>query len=142
MSLSVRGSYQIGGEYLADYQLISQYNFTTSRNLSVNAFDYWRGPGDTAALQPLVSNTNPIAANMSKYLYDATFIKLSNINLTYTIPVRTLKVPLDQLSVFLDVSNVAYWYKDKSPAGRNGIREFRFTYPQARTISLGVKTSF
>ena len=142
LSLSVRGSYQIGGEYLADYQLISQYNFTTSRNLSVNAFDYWRGPGDTAALQPLVSNTNPIAANMSKYLYDATFIKLSNINLTYTIPVRTLKVPLDQLSVFLDVSNVAYWYKDKSPAGRNGIREFRFTYPQARTISLGVKTSF
>ncbi|WP_167597627.1 SusC/RagA family TonB-linked outer membrane protein [Leeuwenhoekiella sp. ZYFB001] len=142
LSLSVRGSYQIGGEYLADYQLISQYNLTTNRNLSVNAFDYWRGPGDTSALQPLVSSSNPTTPNMSKYVYDATFVKLSNINLTYNVPVRTLRVPVDQLSVFLDVSNVAYWYKDESPEGRNGIREFRFTYPQARTISLGVKTSF
>ncbi len=142
LSLSIRGSYQGGGEELVDYQLISQYNFINSRNLSANAFDYWRGPGDTDARLPVVSSTNPIAANLSRFLYDATFIKINNINLSYNVPVAGLKVPLDDLSVFVDASNVAYWYRDKSPQGRNGIREFKFIYPQARTISLGLRTRF
>ena len=142
LSLSVRGSYQAGGEELVDYQLISQYNFINTRNLSVNALDYWRGPGDTNARLPVVSNTNPIAANMSRFLYDATFIKINNINLSYSVPVAGLKVPLDDLSVFVDASNVAYWYRDNPPAGRNGIREFKFVYPQARTLSLGLRTRF
>lgn len=142
LTLSVRGSYQLGGAYLVSHELLSQYNITVNRNLSVNAYDFWRGPGDSNALQPIVINNNPVIPNMSKYLYDLTHLKISNINLNYQIPVREINIPLDQLSVFVDVSNVAYWYKDKSPEGRNGIREFRFTYPQARTISFGLKTSF
>ena len=141
LSLNIRGSYQIGGEFLASDILVSQYNVTSNRNLSVNAYDYWRGPGDTTALLPVVAQ-NPVVSNLSRNVYDATYVKLSNINLSYTIPIDPLKIPLDKLSVFIDASNVAYWYKEKSPAGRNGIREFRFTYPQARTISMGLKTSF
>ncbi len=142
LSLNVRGSYQVGGEELVDYQLISQYNFINSRNLSVNAIDYWKGPGDAEAQLPVVSNTNPIAPNLSRYLYDATFIKISNINLSYRVPINPQNVFLDDLNVFVDISNAAYWYRDKSPEGRNGLREFKFIYPQARTISLGLKTSF
>nr|WP_255554021.1 SusC/RagA family TonB-linked outer membrane protein [Mesonia aestuariivivens] len=141
-SLRVTGSYQIGGDYLADYQLISQYNFTQNRNLSVNAYDYWRGTGDTEALQPVVTNNNPIVPNLSKYLYDATFIKINNINLSYQLPIDRLKLPLEKLSIFANVSNVAYWYKDKSPKNRNGVREFKYNYPQARTFSLGLTTTF
>ncbi|MFI8379485.1 SusC/RagA family TonB-linked outer membrane protein [Leeuwenhoekiella sp. NPDC079379] len=141
-TLAVRGSYQIGGKELISDILSSQYNVTTNRNLSVNAFDYWRGPGDTSALQPVVTSSNPLASNMSKNVYDATFVKLSNINLSYNVPIDTSKLFLDQLSVFVDVSNVAYWYKDNPANGRNGIRELNFTYPQARTISCGLKTSF
>ena len=49
---------------------------------------------------------------------------------------------MDAVSVYVDVSNVLYWYKDKSIKDRNGVREFRFTYPQARTISMGLKAKF
>lgn len=140
LSLSVRGTFQLGGDFLASHDLISNYNITVNRNLSVNAYDYWRKQGDVA-LNPLVTNNNPIIPNLSKFLYDATYFKISNINLSYNVPVKQISF-LDNLALFVDASNVAYWYKEKSPADRNGIREFRFTYPQARTISLGLNAKF
>ena len=124
---------------MVDNSLISKYNITSNRNLSVNAYDYWRNQGDVA-LQPLVISNATLIPNLSKFLYDNTNIRISNINLSYNVPMQTKL--LDALSVFVDVSNVAYWYKQKSPSGRNGVREFSFTYPQARTISLGFNTKF
>ncbi len=129
----------MGGDYLVDNSLISKYNITSNRNLSVNAYDYWRNQGDVVS-QPLVISNTTLIPNLSKFLYDATYLKISNINLSYNVPIK--KTFLDALSVFVDVSNAMYWYKDKSPSGMNGIREFNFTYPQARTISLGFNTKF
>ncbi|KJD37282.1 TonB-dependent receptor [Tamlana sedimentorum] len=140
LSLSIRGSFQIGGDFLVEDELIAKYSNTSNRNLSVNAYDYWRNQGDIA-LQPIVTNNNPTISNYSKYLYDNTYLKLSNINLTYNFPLNSVKF-LNNLSVFLDVSNVGYWYEDKSPYDRNGIREFKFNYPQARTISMGINGKF
>ena len=140
LSLSIRGTFQIGGDFLVQDDLISQYRISTNRNMAVNAYDFWRQQGDNA-LQPLVINNNPILPNLSKFLYDATFLRISNVNLNYNVPIQQIKF-LDALSVFIDVSNVLYWYKEKSPANRNGLRELRFTYPQARTISLGLNTKF
>ncbi|MES2545144.1 MAG: SusC/RagA family TonB-linked outer membrane protein [Bacteroidota bacterium] len=137
--LSIRGAFQLGGDYLVDNSLISKYNITSNRNLSVNAYDYWRNQGDVVS-QPLVISNTTLIPNLSKFLYDATYLKISNINLSYNVPIK--KTFLDTLSVFVDVSNAMYWYKDKSPSGMNGIREFNFTYPQARTISLGFNTKF
>jgi TonB-linked SusC/RagA family outer membrane protein len=137
--LSIRGSFQIGGEFLVQDELISKYNITSNRNMSVNAIDFWSQQGDNA-LQPVVLN-NPIIPNLSKFLYNATFLRISNINLNYNVPTKNIHF-IDALSLFVDISNVAYWYKEKSPKDRNGIREFRFSYPQARTISLGLNTKF
>ncbi|SHG37744.1 TonB-linked outer membrane protein, SusC/RagA family [Flavobacterium segetis] len=137
--LSIRGAFEIGGNTKIDNSLISKYNITSNRNLSVNAYDYWRNQGDIAT-QPLVINNSTIVPNLTKFLYDSTNLRISNVNLSYNVPIS--ETFLDALSVFVDVSNVVYWYKEKSPAGRNGIREFNFTYPQARTISLGFNTKF
>lgn len=140
LTLSIRGSFQLGGDFLAQDELISKYNITTNRNLSVNAYDFWRNQGDVV-LQPLVTSNNPTISNYDKFLYDATFVRISNINLNYTFPRDTISF-IDALSVFADISNVAYWYKSGSPKNRNGIREFKFTYPQARTISIGLNAKF
>lgn len=139
LRLAIRGSFQIGGKRLIQDELISNYNVTFNRNLSVNAFDFWRGQGDVA-LQPLVA-VNPLLNNLSKFIYDETNLRISNINLSYNVPTDKVSF-LKTLSVNVDVTNVLYWYKDKSPKGRNGIREFRFTYPQARTISCGINAQF
>ena len=140
LTLAIRGSFQIGGKFLAQDELISKYNITVNRNLSVNAYDFWRNQGDIA-LQPVVTSNNPPISNYNKFLYNATFLRLSNINLNYTFPGKTIDF-IDALSVFVDVSNVMYWYKEGSPNNRNGIKEFRFNYPQARTISIGLNAKF
>ncbi|MDY0989767.1 SusC/RagA family TonB-linked outer membrane protein [Flavobacterium sp. CFBP9031] len=138
LTLSVRGDYQIGGDLLASSVLIDQYNVTTNRNLSVNAYDYWRNPGDNVSQSAVT--LSPILNNLSKHIYDATYIRISNVNLSYNVPLKNTF--LDALSVFADATNVAYWYKEKSPKGMNGVREYSYIYPQARTISLGVNAKF
>lgn len=138
ITLSITGAYQWGGDKLVSNDIIAKYSTTSNRNMSANAFDYWRNPGDIAT-QPAPGN-NTLLPNLSKYVYDATYIKISNINLSYNVPITNTF--LDTLTVFADVSNVLYWYKEKSPAGMNGIREFNYTYPQARTISMGINTKF
>ena len=138
ISLSITGAFQWGGDRLISDEIISKYSITSNRNMSVNAFDYWRNPGDVVS-QPAPSN-NTLLPNMSKNVYDATYIKISNINLSYNLPLK--KIFFDTVTVFADVSNLLYWYREKSPSGMNGIREFSFNYPQARTISCGINTRF
>ncbi|RZJ51616.1 MAG: SusC/RagA family TonB-linked outer membrane protein [Chryseobacterium sp.] len=138
ITLSIRGAFQLGGDFLASDVLIDKYSNTLNRNLSVNANDHWRNPGDIVS-QSAVANS-PVTPNLSKYIYDATYLKISNINLSYNVPLKNNI--LKGLSVFADASNVFYWYKEKSPKGMNGIREFNYTYPQARTISCGVNAKF
>ncbi|WP_433763483.1 SusC/RagA family TonB-linked outer membrane protein [Flavobacterium ginsenosidimutans] len=136
--LSVRGDFQVGGDFFASDVLIDKYSNTSNRNLSVNADDHWRNPGDIVSQSAVAGS--PVTSNLSKYVYDATYLRISNINLSYNVPIKNIF--LDTLSVFADATNVLYWYKEKSPKGMNGIREFSFTYPQARTISLGVNAKF
>jgi TonB-dependent starch-binding outer membrane protein SusC len=138
ITLSVNGAFQLGGDKLISDEIISKYSITSNRNMSVNAYDYWKNQGDVVT-QPAPSN-NTLISNMSKYVYDATYVKISNINLSYNVPVKNTF--LDSLTIFADVSNAFYWYKEKSPSGMNGIREFSYNYPQARTISCGINTKF
>ncbi|SHG79164.1 SusC/RagA family TonB-linked outer membrane protein [Flavobacterium johnsoniae] len=138
ITFSITGAYQWGGDKLVTDVIVAKYSNTINRNLSVNAIDYWKNPGDIVT-QPAPGN-NTLISNMSKYVYDATYIKISNINLSYNVPLKNAF--LDALTVFGDVSNALYWYKEKSPKGMNGIREFSYTYPQARTISMGINAKF
>lgn len=138
ISLTITGAFQLGGDKLISDEIISKYNNLSNRNMSVNAYDYWRNPGDIVS-QPAPSR-NTLLPNLSKYVYDATYFKISNINLSYNVPIKNTF--LDSLVIFGDVSNAFYWYKEKSPSGMNGIKELSFNYPQARTISLGINTKF
>ncbi|MCR4029907.1 MULTISPECIES: SusC/RagA family TonB-linked outer membrane protein [Flavobacterium] len=137
-TLSFTGAFQWGGDKLISDEIVSKYSILSNRNMSVNAYDYWRNQGDIVS-QPAPSR-NTLLPNLSKYVYDATYIKLSNINLSYNVPIKNTF--LDTLIIFADVSNAFYWYKEKSPSGMNGIREFSFNYPQSRTISCGINTTF
>lgn len=138
LTLAVRGDFQSGGDVFVSDVYIDKYSNTLNRNLSVNAADHWRNPGDNVSQSAVTSS--PILSNLSKYVYDGTYIRISNINLSYNVPVKNTF--LDTLSIFADASNVAYWYKQKSPKGMNGVREYSFIYPQARTISLGLNAKF
>jgi TonB-linked SusC/RagA family outer membrane protein len=141
-SLTIRTSFNWGADILIADELESQYRVLVNRNLSVNVLDRWQQQGDVS-LHPQVTPNNPIIQNSSKFLYDTSHIRIQNINLSYQFPINKLNQKwLKGLQIFMDVSNVWYWYKNQSPKGRNGVAEYRFLYPEARTFTFGVQTNF
>lgn len=141
LSLQFKFTYKWDYDALVENELVDYYRITFNRNLSVNALDRWQQPGDIT-IYPRASNDTGTYSRTSKYVYDASYIKLQNINIAYRLNLKKENMFLDYLNFSLDVTNVFYWYKEKSPAGRNGYREFRFTYPEARTYTIGVSANF
>ncbi|QTE21433.1 SusC/RagA family TonB-linked outer membrane protein [Polaribacter cellanae] len=135
-------SYAFGQSELLNRVLVDQYRVITNRNINANVFyDAWQNQGDVA-LYPIIADNNRIISNSSKYLVDASNIKLRSINLSYSLPLKNIKIPLDDLSIFTNVSNVYTWFFSKTADNRNGIAEFSNIYPEMRTISLGVNANF
>lgn len=143
ISLSFLINFEIGGDILVEDDIIDQHRILLNRNMSVNALDYWTGPGDTNAVNHIPKSNNRVIPNSTKFIYDNTYVKLQNINLNYQLPLSTIRNRfIKNASIFIDCTNVLYWYKEKSPEGRNGIREFRYMYPEMRTFSFGFKANF
>ena len=140
VSLVVNLIYSFGADDLIDYNLEADGNNLTNRNASVNLLDRWRQPGQVATV-PRLQFIRPVV-NSTRYVYDASFIKLSNVSITYTLPtVRRLEGL--RTTVFFNATNLAYWYKEKSPQGRNGYREYRFgAFPEAQTFNWGARFNF
>ena len=142
LNLGIRASYRYGDSFTIDDELVSQYRVIVNRNLSVNAIDHWRQQGDITQ-NPSVTDNNPIISNSSRFLYDASHIKIQNVNLSYVVAMDKMNVNwIKSVNFFMDISNVFYFYKTKSPADRNGVAEFRFKYPEARTLTFGFQANF
>lgn len=142
LSLSFLINFQWGGDILVAPELIDKYSILFNRNMSVNALDYWTGNGDSSASNHVPKSVK-LVPNSSKYVYDNTHIKLQNINLNYQLPLQNIKNSfVKSASIFVDCTNVLYWYKEKSPTGKNGVREFAYLYPEMRTFSFGFKVNF
>lgn len=140
-NLNIITSYSIGGQQLVDQSLVDNYRLFFNRNLNLNAYyEAWREPGDVSAY-PAVSNSNPLVRNSSRYLYDTSNIQLKSVTLSYELPTTQWK-HLRSCSININGSNLFYYFFDQSANGRNGIAEFRNIYPQMRTISMGINTTF
>lgn len=141
-NLRVILAYSYGADMLVDRVLYDNYRILTNRNISVNVFeDAWYAQGDRA-IHPIVVDNNPLISNSTKYVFDTSNIKLKSVNLSYNLPVEKYNLPLKALSVFFNGANLHYWFREKSPEGKNGVSESRNTYPEMRTFTLGINTSF
>jgi len=141
-NLNIIMSYTYGSNFLVDRTLYDNYRILSNRNISVNVFeDAWFNVGDNA-IHPTIANNNRLISNSSKYLFDESHIKLKSVSLSYNLPVNKYKLPLKSLSFVLNGSNLHYWFKEKSPDGKNGVAEFRNQYPEMRSVTLGIKTTF
>jgi len=108
-------------------------------------------PGNGFQPRAIRSNYANGFGTSSHFLFDSSFTRIKNVNLSYNFPSKTVKkMGLSQLSLYADVANL-YTFTDypgydpeSSTSGSNlassGIDYF--TYPLARTITLGLKLSF
>ncbi|MDX5480616.1 MAG: SusC/RagA family TonB-linked outer membrane protein, partial [Hymenobacteraceae bacterium] len=144
LSLTVNLVYSYGASFLASYTVQADGRNLDHSNQSVNLLDRWQKEGDMTNV-PMLTNdiSRKLVRNSSRYIHDLTHIKLSNVSLNYLLPERLTKVvKLERVSVFSNASNLLYWYREKSPAGRNGVAESRFLYPEMRPVVGGIRVGF
>lgn len=140
VSLTVNITYSFGGKDLVDYNLEADGNNLTNRNASVNLLDRWSKPGDVTYI-PRLSFGIPVV-NSTRYVYDATYLKIGNLAVSWSLPEWKQMKGL-RATVFFNATNILYWYKEDSPKNRNGYRQYRFgSFPEAQTINWGGRINF
>ncbi|PWS26321.1 hypothetical protein DHW03_16180 [Pedobacter yonginense] len=131
--------YSYGADKLIFYINEADGRNLQNRNQSVNLIDRWQKPGDITDVPQLLINRS-IVSNSSRYLYDVSYLKLSNISLSYKIAEKLAnKLQLQNFSLFANATNLFYVYKDAGTKGRNGIAEKRFTTPETSAFTAGIR---
>ena len=109
------------------------------------AQDTWTQPGDVAARpQPLSGGNNSSNSFSTRYIEDASFIRLRNVSLGYSLP-RSLTDRLNVSSVSLYVQGVNLWtstdYSGFDPEADEDGNEF-FRYPVGKSLTFGLDITF
>lgn len=108
--------------------------------------NYWRQPGDIAERPKPVPGGNHGANNAqsTRYLEDGSFLRLKNVNLSYSLPKRWMRAAnLSDVKFYAQAANIATWtkYKGWDPEQDISAMEF-FRYPPAKSITFGVNVNF
>lgn len=136
-----------------DYDRLNISRFTTASMSGVSRFitlrdAYFRGwdyvEDKSQALYPSVTNTdNKSYANSTLWLEDASFIKLKNISIAYTIPRHLTRVVDIQLSVSAQDVFTLSKYKGMDPEVYSSYDGIDYgAYPVPRTFTVGLKLTF
>lgn len=134
--------YNWGASSLYSIDLMSDGRNLNHRNQSVNLIDRWQKPGDITNVPRLYYPRNMVR-NSSRNVMDLSYIKLSNIALDYSLPAAWAnKIGMNRMQVYANATNVYYWYRQKSPKGRNGAAEMRFLFPETSAFTIGITAGF
>tara|TARA_R110000751_G_scaffold93282_2_gene182254 strand:- start:22826 stop:26059 length:3234 start_codon:yes stop_codon:yes gene_type:complete len=108
-------------------------------------------PGEGFQPRAIRSNYANGFGTSSQFLFDSSFTRIKNVNLTYNFPSDTVKdLGISALSLYADVANLYTFtdypgYDPESSTSGSDIASSGidyFTYPLARTITIGLKLSF
>jgi len=102
--------------------------------------DRWMKPGDEKTLQRFNVPRN----FTSKDIQDASFLRLRNLNIGYSVPQKTLdKIGvIKTLKFFVQGQNLFTWTKWRGMDPENNSVYGRFQYPNARTYTAGLSANF
>lgn len=124
-------------------------------NHHVGAFNYWQQPGDTNVLPSPIYRAEVIASD--RFLEKGDFIRMRNIVLSYTFPSETLeRSPINSLRIYAQGQNLLTFTKffgDPEVGISSGEtinfvntvapgEATLFSYPQTKSIQVGVDVSF
>jgi TonB-linked SusC/RagA family outer membrane protein len=137
--LSVLFSYQYGSTRVNNLEFFVENpgGFLLQGFNQARSLDYWKKPGDQPRVQsPLFQNNFT-----SKYIQDASFLRLRNLTLAYTVPDNIIsKVKLAGARFFITGQNLAVWTKWKGydPEDDNNISLSEFPNPRAFTAGVDI----
>jgi len=102
--------------------------------------DRWMKPGDVKTLQRF-----DIPRNFtSRDIEDASFLRLRNVNISYTFPKAMMEKihVLKAVKIFVQGQNLVTWTKWRGLDPENNSVYGRFQYPNARTYTAGITANF
>lgn len=128
---------------LADMEGTSNYN---EFNAAYSLFSAWQQPGDITGMPRLNAGIGTIdhINGSDRYVHDASYLRMRNISLTYTLGKEHLaRLPIDGLSVYVQGENLLTFtkYQGYDPeSGYSGTESSR--YPSSHFYSIGVNLNF
>ena len=146
--LSVAFTYQIGGlAYDSGYAaaMYSPANKTTGLNWHKDMLDAWSADNTSSNIPRLQYEDKDQNGMSDRFLMDASYLNLQNINFGYTLPSNfTKKVGIEKVRVYLACENVWYWSKRQGfdPRYSYSGSTSQATYSPVRTISGGINIQF
>lgn len=141
-------NFQIGGNIYDDSEKY-QLNAIGNWNLRKDVLDRWQNPGDETDIPRMTLNADVPNRNTSRYLHDASYLRLKNLSVGYTLPNGTFK-GVKKVRLALNATNLLTWtkypgmdpeiFRDmENKQERNLSANVTYiTPPQARTFSLSV----
>jgi TonB-linked SusC/RagA family outer membrane protein len=155
LGLNVNFYYQ-GGNYVYNIaynnQQLANGNNAARNNQRVDAFNYWKEPGDVGVLPKPGVDVPTFTSD--RYLQRADFIRLRNVNLSYSLPKSILdRIKLQGLQVFVQGTNLWTFnpFFDGDPEVGRGSEESGltqlgevtlYTFPNTRGATAGVNITF
>ncbi|WP_288275626.1 hypothetical protein [uncultured Prevotella sp.] len=90
---------------------------------------------------PLASNARPIGYIDSRYVQSASYLKLRNLTIGYTLKVESLKLKVERLRIYATASNLFTItpYKGYDPEVASGTDSG--AYPSSRSFVFGINIS-
>ncbi len=146
--LSIAFNYQIGGlAYDSGYaeSMYSPANKSTGMNWHKDILKAWSKTNTSSNIPRLQYEDQNQNGTSDRFLTDASYLNLQNINFGYTIPAKyTRKVKVEKVRVYLSCENVWYWSRRKGFDPRQSYTgsTSQATYSPVRTISGGLTVQF
>ncbi|AKQ44481.1 hypothetical protein TH63_00675 [Rufibacter radiotolerans] len=153
VDLSAQVNYTVGGyTYNGIMATLVSWGPSRAQNLSTDAFNYWRQPGDNTFL-PKASASNTTRTT-DQYLQDASFLRLRNVTLGYTVPASLInKIKVKSLRVYVQGQNLLTYipnYFGDPEVGTGSAESGLFipgqyslySYPTTRQFTFGLDLSF
>jgi len=139
-------TFGVGGKILDGGYSSLMHSGTYGSNLHVDALNAWKAPGDITDVPRLeTGNPNQRVAGSTRFLTDASYLSLRNVNLGYSFDNDlTSRLKVDNLRLFVTGENLFISAKRKginpqqSLAGTQGGNSFS----PASVVSLGVNVAF
>ena len=154
VDFAINFTYQLGGK-----QFDSTYasfmspptSSTAGRNIHKDALQSWTSTNPSTSIPRWQFNDLYTGSTSTRFLTDASYLNIQNINLGYTFPTKWTKAALiNNLRLYVSAENVFYWSKRKgfdprqtvglASDGNIGINATR--YSPIRTISAGISATF
>ncbi len=145
---AINFAYQIGGQvYDGDYASYMGSPQTSRRGYAIHAdvLNAWTPENSTSNIPRWVFGDSQNAPSSDRFLTDASYLNLQNINFGYSLPKSLIKkLQLSKLRVYLACENVWLWSKRQ---GLNPMQSISGAvnntyYAPVRTISGGINVTF